>query len=102
MNTVNRKPLFSAFLTRAAAAGFLLLPCSLITATPTGSDWPTWGGDNGDRNMYSPAKNLPDHFDVGKFKSGTEDVDPATTKNVKWVATLGSQAFGNVVVSHGK
>ena len=54
-------------------------------------DWNQWGGTL-DRNMYSPAKNLPDRFDPGKFKKGTEDVDLATTKNVKWVARLGTQS----------
>lgn len=64
-------------------------------------DWPQWGGTP-DRNMYSPAKGLPDKFDPGKFKSGTEEIDMATTKNVKWVAKLGSQSYGNTTVAGGK
>jgi outer membrane protein assembly factor BamB len=52
--------------------------------------------------MYSPAKNLPAQLSPGKFKPGTEEVDLATTKNVKWVAKLGSQSYGNVVVAGGK
>jgi outer membrane protein assembly factor BamB len=102
MKTVNHKTFYSAFLTRAVAAGFLLLPCSLTRAESANSDWPCWGGGNNGRNMYSSVKNLPDHFNVGKYKAGSEDVDMPTTKNVKWVATLGSQAFGNVVVANGK
>src|SRR5579863_8032898 len=122
MKNANHKKLSSSLLTGAIAAGFLFLPgCSQKDTTPTDNsggakpatppsaaaatvsgDWPCWGGNNDGRDMYSPARNLPDHFDVGKFKSGTEDVDPATTKNVRWAATLGSQAFGNVVVAHGK
>src|SRR5260221_7004662 len=51
--------------------------------------------------MYSPAKGLPDHFEV-KFKPGGEEVDMKATHDVKWTAKLGSQAFGNVVVSGGK
>ncbi len=66
------------------------------------ADWPRWGGNDPGRNMYSPAKGLPDRFDPGKPKSGTEDIDMQTTKNVKWVAKLGSQAYGNVVVAGGK
>ncbi len=65
-------------------------------------DWPRWGGNDPGRNMYSTATGLPDHFNVGKFKPNSEEVDMSTTKNVKWAAQLGSQAFGNVVVSGGK
>src|SRR6185503_3981790 len=52
--------------------------------------------------MYSPEKGLPAKFDPGKFKSGTEEVDLKTTKNVKWVAKLGSQSYGNTTVAGGK
>lgn len=65
-------------------------------------DWPQWGGNDPGRNMYSPAKGLPDKFDPGKMKQGTEDVDMGTTKNVKWVAKLGSQSYGNTTVAGGK
>jgi outer membrane protein assembly factor BamB len=66
------------------------------------ADWPSWGGQDPGRNMYSPAKGLPESFDPGKIPKGTEEVDMATTRNVKWIAKLGSQAYGNVVVSGGK
>lgn len=65
------------------------------------ADWAQWGGAN-HRNMYSPAKGLPGRFEPGKFKTGTEDVDLATTKNVKWVARLGTQSYGNATVTQGK
>ncbi|MBC8003386.1 MAG: PQQ-binding-like beta-propeller repeat protein [Opitutaceae bacterium] len=64
-------------------------------------DWTQWGGTL-DRNMYSPEKGLPDRFEPGKMKSGTEEVDLATTKNVKWVAKVGSQSYGNVTIADGK
>src|ERR1700758_1008072 len=80
----------------------IVLTTTLLLPNLFAADWPRWGGNDPGRNMYSPATGLPDHFDVGKFKKGTEEVDPSTTKNVKWVAQLGSQAFGNVVVSGGK
>ncbi len=76
-----------------------LLAGGLITHA---EDWPQWGGNDPGRNMYSPAKGLPDKFEVGKYKRGTEEVDMATTKNVKWAAKLGSQTYGNPVVSQGK
>lgn len=65
------------------------------------ADWPQWGGTN-PRNMYSPEKGLPATFDPGKFKQGSEEVDMKTTRNVKWVAKLGSQSYGNVTVAGGK
>jgi outer membrane protein assembly factor BamB len=55
---------------------------------PTGTDWPMWGGTP-DRNMLSSMKGLPTTWDV-KAK-----------KNIKWVAELGSQAYGNPVVANG-
>ena len=81
-----------------------LLTAALVLAgiTSPAEDWPQWGGNDPGRNMYSPAKGLPGTFDPGKFKAGTEDVDLKTTKNVKWVAKLGSQSYGNVTVAKGK
>lgn len=73
-----------------------------VLALPAQSqDWPQWG-HNESKNMYAPDTGLPGKFDPGQFKRGTEDIDMSTTKNVKWVAKLGSQAYGNVVVSQGK
>jgi outer membrane protein assembly factor BamB len=64
-------------------------------------DWPTWGRD-ASRNMVSSARDLPDSFDPGKPKSKGEAIDPATTRHVRWVAKLGSQAYGNPVVAGGR
>ena len=47
-----------------------------------------WGG-TADRNMISNMKGLPTSWDV------------KNKKNVKWVAQLGSQTYGNVVVAGG-
>ncbi len=67
-----------------------IVTCALFIRA---DDWPQWGGSTLGRNMYSPAKGLPDRVEAGKLKPGTEDVDVATTKNVKWVAKLGSQTY---------
>jgi len=64
-------------------------------------DWPMWGADPG-RNMASLAKGIVEFFHPGKAKPGSEDIDLATTKNVKWVVKLGSQSYGNVTVVGGK
>ncbi|MBI3879721.1 MAG: PQQ-binding-like beta-propeller repeat protein [Verrucomicrobia bacterium] len=70
-------------------------------AANNGGDWPQWGGTDA-RNMYSPARGLPDKFEPGKLKQGTDQIDLATTKNVKWTAKLGSQSYGNITVANGK
>ncbi|HEY9285805.1 MAG TPA: PQQ-binding-like beta-propeller repeat protein [Pyrinomonadaceae bacterium] len=56
---------------------------------PGGGDWPMWGG-TADRNMVSAMKGIATTWDV------------KTKKNVKWVAALGSQTYGNMVVAGGK
>ena len=71
------------------------------TVSSNGQDWPVWSG-NGDGNLYSPEKGIAQSFEPGKFKKGTEEIDMGTTTNVKWVAKLGSQAYGNTTVSNGK
>src|ERR1044071_4510082 len=55
---------------------------------PASGDWPMWGGTP-DRNMVSTMKGLPTEWDI------------KSKKNVKWVAELGSQAYGNPVVANG-
>ncbi|MHB8521620.1 MAG: outer membrane protein assembly factor BamB family protein [Limisphaerales bacterium] len=87
---------------RAATVLAALLGVGVLFPAAQADDWPCWGGNDPGRNMYSREKNLPDRFDAGKMKSGTEEVDLKTTKNVRWVAKLGSQAYGNVVVAAGK
>ena len=61
----------------------------LFASDPGVGDWPMWGGTP-DRNMVSPMKGLPTSWDV------------AAKKNVKWMAQLGSQSYGNPVVAGGQ
>ncbi len=75
---------------------FLLAPLSLVR----GADWPQWGG-SGNRNMVSQETDLPETFTRGVKKPGV-GIDPATTKNVRWTARLGSNAYGNTTVAGGK
>ena len=79
-----------------------MLGAGLAWPSALAQDWPGWGGNDLGRNMYAPAKGLPDKFDPGKMKPGTEEVDLSTAKNVKWAAKLGSQSYGNVTVAGGK
>ena len=74
---------------------------AVMTPRAGAADHSMWGGTPS-RNMVSSETELPDSFDPGKTKPGSEEVDMATTKNVKWVAKLGSQAYGNPTISGGK
>jgi outer membrane protein assembly factor BamB len=62
--------------------------CLLWASDPGGGDWPMWGG-SGDRNMVSAMTGAPTSWDL------------KTRKNVKWMAELGSQTYGNPVVAGG-
>lgn len=65
------------------------------------ADWPFWGRDSS-RNMVSEETGIPDDFDPGKYKENSEEIDMATTRNIKWIAKLGSQTYGNPTISGGK
>jgi outer membrane protein assembly factor BamB len=75
-----------AFPVCAAAS---LAAMALFAADPGSGDWPMWGGTP-DRNMVSSMKGLPTEWDI------------KTKKNVKWMAALGSQSYGNPVVAGGR
>ena len=76
-------------LTLAAVSGLIAGAAARSAPSDPGSgDWPMWGGTP-DRNMVSSMKGLPTTWDL------------KTKKNVKWVAELGSQTYGNPVVSGG-
>jgi outer membrane protein assembly factor BamB len=68
--------------------GSLVAFVAVAPSDPGTGDWPMWGGTP-DRNMISNMKGLPLDWDV------------KTKKNVKWVADLGSQSYGNTVVAGG-
>ncbi len=52
-------------------------------------DWPMWGGST-DRNLVSGETGIPREWNA------------ETRKNVKWIAPLGSQTYGNPVIVVGK
>ena len=66
----------------------LLLVVACVTPIRAG-DQRQWGRA-GSRNMTSDETGLP------------EDFDPATGKNVKWVAPLGSQCYATPIVAGGR
>ncbi len=75
----------------------VLLSAPFVSA----ADWPMWGGSPS-RNMVSAGKNIPDEIQPGKFLPKSETIDPKSTKNVRWVTKLGSQAYGTPVVAGGR
>lgn len=79
----------------------LMLGAWCLALSAVAADWPQWGGGNL-RNMYSPARGLPDSFGKIDFKPGTDEVSTNAVKNLKWIAKLGSQSYGNVTVAGGK
>jgi len=83
-------PLLRSLLTLAALAG-----------PAAAQDWPMWGHDE-TRNMTSDVTGLPDEFVAGEFVGTTDEIAMATTENVKWIAKLGSQSYGNPTVANGR
>ncbi len=71
------------------------------TMVAEAQDWPQWGHD-ASRSMTCSEKNLPMAFKAGKFKGASDEIDFATTENVKWIAKLGSQSYGNPTVAKGR
>jgi len=75
---------------RARIVFSLVIASAIVVAASADgpNDWPMWGGTPA-RNMVSDMKGLPTTWDV------------KTGKNVKWVAELGSQSYGNPTVADG-
>ena len=73
----------------AGSAASLAAAAGLWASDPGTGDWPRWGGTP-DRNMVSNQKGLPASWDV------------TTKRNIRWVAALGSQTYGNPTVANGK
>ena len=62
-------------------------------------DWNQWGGTSY-RNNTPIAKNIPTEWDPGSFDRKTGEWK-ADGENIKWVAPVGSQTYGNPVVASG-
>src|SRR5262245_34429918 len=83
-----------SLLLMGAFAGALIVTHFVLASNPNvgdpgSGDWPMWGGTP-DRNMVSNMKGLPETWNIEK------------KTNVKWVAALGSQSYGNPVVAGGQ
>ena len=82
-----RSPWALALSLTLAVSGAAFVAASAASDPGTGQ-WPMWGG-TADRNLVSKMTGAPTEWDV------------KTKKNVKWVADLGSQTYGNPVVAGG-
>ena len=79
----------------------LPLVVGLVCSTIGAAEWNQWGGSP-QRNNTPAATNLPIEWETGEFDYDTGVWDPATSKNVAWVAALGSQSYGNQVLAGGQ
>jgi outer membrane protein assembly factor BamB len=80
----------------------MLLLAAIFASAPTrGDDWPQWGGSSL-RNLSSAEKGLPATFHPGKRRRDHLGLDPATAKNVRWVARIGGENYSSAVVADGR
>ncbi len=78
--------------------GILLISADLAVR---GADWPQWGRDNS-RNMVGTEKDLPTAANPGGPPDANGAIDLSGTQNVRWIAKLGSAAYGNPTVAGGR
>jgi len=72
-----------------------------IASASSNKDWTQWGGSAA-RNNTPEGHNIPVEWSIGEFDYRTGAWNPEGSKNVKWVARLGSQTYGNTVVADGR
>ncbi|MFM7206875.1 MAG: PQQ-binding-like beta-propeller repeat protein [Planctomycetaceae bacterium] len=80
----------------------LTILATTLTALPAqGSDWPQWGG-HAERNLASTERGLPASFHPGRRRRDHLGLDPATARNVRWVARIGCENYSSPVVAAGR
>ena len=67
----------------------LAVLCQALWSAAAAADQPQWG-HGFTRNMISLEKGLPDAF------------DPATGKNIKWMAQLGTETYSTPIIANGR
>ena len=77
-----------------------LLPVS-VAEIKSGSDWAQWGG-NSYRNNTPVGVDICREWDCGRFDRKTGEWISDNAENIKWVARVGSQTYGNPVVADGQ
>lgn len=74
---------------------------SARTSESVSAEWPQWLGSPR-RNNAPIGQGIPTHWEIGEFDYESGAWDPASAQNIRWVARLGSQTYGNAVVADGK
>ena len=64
-------------------------------------DWAQWGGSS-HRNNTPVADNIASDWNIGEFDRKTGAWKEEQSRNIKWVAQVGSQTYGNPVVADGR
>lgn len=64
-------------------------------------DWAQWAGTSY-RNNTPIGKGIPTEWEVGDFDRKTGEWISDDAQNIKWVARVGSQTYGNPVVAGGR
>ncbi|MEX2558353.1 MAG: PQQ-binding-like beta-propeller repeat protein, partial [Pirellulales bacterium] len=64
-------------------------------------EWNQWAGSPA-RNNTPVGQNIPIDWEPGEFDFDTGEWQPETSRNIQWVAKLGSQTYGNPVIADGK
>ncbi|MFO0791087.1 MAG: PQQ-binding-like beta-propeller repeat protein [Pirellulales bacterium] len=91
----------TASLSLAADAGKAASGAEPAKAGGDTKEWTQWGGSSA-RNNTPEGHNIPTEWAIGEIDYKTGEWKPEKAKNVKWVARLGSQTYGNTVVAGGK
>ncbi len=65
-------------------------------------DWAMWGGSPFRNNVPVTTAEIPIEWQIGDIDSRTGVWDSASSENIRWVAQLGSQTYGNPVVAGGR
>lgn len=71
------------------------------TAEGITKEWNQWGGGP-TRNNVPVGENIPHEWEIGSFDYKTGEWKSDESQNVKWVARLGSQTYGNAVIADDK
>jgi outer membrane protein assembly factor BamB len=94
-------------MSRTAFTSGIIVVLIAISAAPAknagsaSAEWNQWGGSPA-RNNTPEGENIPTQWQVGEFDHRTGEWDSSEAQNIKWVAKLGSQTYGNPVVADGK
>ena len=91
----------TASLSLAADAGKAASGAEPAKAGCDTKEWTQWGGSSA-RNNTPEGHNIPTEWAIGEIDYKTGEWKPEKAKNIKWVARLGSQTYGNTVVAGGK